>query len=373
MDFGLTAEQEMLLESTRRYVGDHYSFEKRRALLSTGNGCSRGVWNDLAALGVLSVNVPEEHGGLGAGPVESMLIALALGEGLVVEPFLTSAVIATRLIALAGSAAQREQWLPALASGERIAVLAHGGGDDPSAVMTRATAEAGGWTIDGRQMVVYHAPVADLLLVTAQVDDPHGKCLGLFAVPRESTGVSLDSYRTLDDQPAADVAFAGVQVGADARLGGDAAAAVAEALDFGLAIHCADAVGVLDRALAVTIEYVRTRTQFGGPIGRFQALQHRIADMAGHIENARSMSYVAAVKSAAPDPRARARALSAAKVIIGQAARFVGQQAVQLHGGMGVSNEVAISHYFRRLTASEIRFGSGEHHLDRYAGMMTDS
>lgn len=375
MDFSLTTEQDLLLETARRYVTDNYSFEQRRSMLAASGHDGRGVWRGMADLGLLALNVPEEHGGLAAGPLETMLVATALGEGLVVEPFMSSAVLATRTITGLGSERQRADWLPRLASGELIAVLAHDAvvADGHASFATRAEKTAGGWRLSGQKAVVYHAPLADLFLVSAQADDQRGSEIGLFAIPRDSAGLTLDSYVTVDSQVAADISLKDVQVEASNRLGSDASAELGAVAAFGLAALCADTIGALDRALAATVEYIRTRVQFGGPIGRFQALQHRVADMVGHIESARSMAQLASLRCTAPDLRERATALSAAKVVVGHAARFVGQQSVQLHGGMGMSDEVAISHYFRRLLANEIRFGSTEAHLSRYAELMTEA
>jgi alkylation response protein AidB-like acyl-CoA dehydrogenase len=367
MDFSLTQEQDMLLDSARRYVAEQHSFEARRAILASAAGRSKAVWAGLADLGLLALNVPEQHGGMGAGAVETMLAAIALGEGLVVEPFLSSAVIATRLLAAAASPAQQAKWLPGLASGELVAVLVHDVDSQDAEPAVRAARTADGWRLTGSVPVVYHAPLADLLLVVAQDE---GGAHSLFAVAAGTAGVALDAFRTVDDQVAADVGLDGVVVADSARVGTDIRGALAAALDYGLAALLADTIGALDRALAATIEYTKTRVQFGGPIARFQALQHRMADMTARIEPARSMMQLAVSACVDSDAAVRAAALSAAKVTIGDAARYVGQQSVQLHGGMGVSDDVAISHYFRRLVAAEIRFGSTEAHLSRYARQM---
>lgn len=374
MDFSLSTEQELLLETARRYVGDNYSFEQRQKMLGGASPDARSIWNGMAELGLLALNVPEDYGGLAAGPLETMLVATALGEGLVVEPFISSAVLATRTIVALGSKQQCAEWLPRLASGELIAVLAHdtSGVEGRGEPAVRAEKVADGWRISGRQSVVYHAPLAELLLVTARTDEQRGSEIAVFAIPRSNVGVELDSYVTVDGQSAADIRFSAVEVNGSQRLGGDASMELGLVTAFGIAALCADTIGALDRTLAATVEYLRTRVQFGGPIGRFQALQHRVADMIGHIESARSMAHLATFRCTSPDLRERASALSAAKVVVGQAARFVGQQAVQLHGGMGVSDEVAISHYFRRLLANELRFGSTEAHLSRYAELMAE-
>jgi alkylation response protein AidB-like acyl-CoA dehydrogenase len=369
VDFSFTDEQQMLLESTRRLVADHYSLEQRRHIMASAEGYSREVWQRFAELGLLALNIPEENGGLDGGPTGTLLVSMALGEALVIEPYLSSAVLGTRAIAQLASPAQRAEWLPQLAAGESIVVLAHEEAatrHSSAAVETRATATGNGWLLRGRKAVVYHAPIANLLLVSARIEGAADRELGLFAVPRDSAGVKLHAYTTVDGQRAAEIALDGVKVLAASRIGGNVAAELPRVLDYGVAALCAEALGALDKLLAATIEYSRTRVQFGVPIGRFQALQHRMADMLTHVEQARSMAYLAASRCQSEDPAERAAALSAAKVIIGQAARFVGQQAVQLHGGMGVTDELGVSHYFKRLLAFELRFGSTDAHLERY-------
>jgi alkylation response protein AidB-like acyl-CoA dehydrogenase len=265
--------------------------------------------------------------------------------------------------------------LPALAAGELIAVLAH---DEAStrfermAIETRAIATDGGYKLAGKKSVIAHAPVADVLFVTARIGDAQGP-IGIFAVPRDAAGLRQLAFHTVDGVCAAELLLDSVTVAADALLGerdADASEQLESVLDTGLAAVCAEAVGALDRLLAATVEYTRTRKQFGTPIARFQALQHRMAEMVLYIEQARSMSYLAAVRISESDPVLRGASLSAAKVIVGQACRFVGQQAVQLHGGMGVTDELDVSHYFKRLMAIELQFGSTDQHLESYAAAL---
>jgi alkylation response protein AidB-like acyl-CoA dehydrogenase len=366
MDFSFTEEQQMLLDTTRRFIAERYGFEFRNGVRTSAQGWSAETWAQLAELGLLAVNVPEEDGGIGAGPVGTMLVGNAVGEGLLLEPFLSSAVIATQAIATMGSAGQRSRWLPALAGGETIAVLAH---DEPSTrgaplqVQARATVDGDGWRISGHKSCVYHAPMAQLLLVSARLEDG---TLGVFAVAADAPGVSLEACATVDEQRAANVTLDGVRAGADARLGDDASESLQQVLDYGLAALCGEAFGAMDRILAATIEYSRSRVQFGQPIGRFQALQHRMAEMLMHLEQARSMSYLAAAQCTNPDAAERRAALSAAKALMGQAARYIGQQAVQLHGGMGMTDELDVSHYFKRLLAFELRSGTTDEHFEAY-------
>jgi alkylation response protein AidB-like acyl-CoA dehydrogenase len=259
--------------------------------------------------------------------------------------------------------------LPSLANGQRVAVLAH---EEPHAVLdfsrlsTRATRVKTGYVLRGRKPTVYHAPMADLLLVSARVEDG----TALFALPSNLPNIERRDYRTVDGQRAADLSFDDVGVPTEARLGSNVDAELLEVLDYGVAALCAEAVGALARVLEATIEYSRTRTQFGVPIGSFQALQHRMADMLMQVEQARSMSYLATTRALESDARSRRTALSGAKVLIGRAARRVGQEAVQLHGGMGVTDELDVSHHFKRLLAFELRFGTTDEHLDVYRRAM---
>jgi alkylation response protein AidB-like acyl-CoA dehydrogenase len=370
MRFTPTPEQQQLGDMVQRFFGEQYRFEARRKIMESREGWSREVWAKLAELGLLSLQVPEQQGGMAPAVVETLLTATATGTAMVLEPWISSAIIATVLIRELGSAQQREEMLSPMASGERIAVPAH---FEPSArydlrsVTTSARRGGGGWTLKGRKSVVLHAPAADVLLVSARTSgaDDEAAGMSLFAVRREGPGVALSQYRTLDGMCAADVELADAQgtlIGAE----GTAFAALITAFDQGLAARCAEAVGALQATLDATVEYTKTRQQFGVPIASFQALQHRMADMLIHVEQARSMSYLAAMRAADPPGRERRRALAAAKVVVGNACRFVGQQAVQLHGGMGVTDEMAVSHLFRRLTALEIALGDTAHHLEQF-------
>ena len=373
MDFNLTKEQEQLADTVQRFVKGQYSFEARKAIMKSQDGWSREIWSALAELGLLGLLVPEEQGGIGAGAIETMLTMTGFGRGLLLEPYLPSAILATVLIRELGSAEQKAGYLAKLAAGELIAVPAHG---EPKArydlahVETTAVASAGDYVLNGEKAVVLHAPAADVLLVSARTSaDAKGEAgISLFLVRKDAAGVSLRPYMTLDGQRAAEVRLAKVKVPADALLGpeGGAFPALAAAFDVGIAALCAEAVGALQASLDATIEYTKTRKQFGQPIGKFQALQHRMADMLMHVEQARSMSYLAAVRCTDPNPAVRKKNLSAAKVLIGQASRFVGQQAIQLHGGMGMTDELMISHHFRRLTAIELTLGDTEHHLEQF-------
>ncbi|HWE23442.1 MAG TPA: acyl-CoA dehydrogenase [Myxococcales bacterium] len=370
MRFSPTPEQQQLGDMVQRFFAEQYGFEARRKILGSREGWSREIWSKLAELGLLSLQVPEEQGGIHPAVVETLLTAGATGAAMLLEPWISSAVIATVLVRELGLPQQREELLAPMAAGERIAVTAHFEGDsryDLQRVATSARRSGGAWLLNGSKSVVLHAPAADLLLISARTSGAVSDAAGIsvFVVGRDAPSVTLSAYRTLDGICAADVQLAdarGTLLGAE----GTAFAAIAAAFDYGLAARCAEAVGALQAALDKTVEYTKTRHQFGVPIASFQALQHRMADMLIHVEQARSMSYLAAMRAAEPPSRERRRALSAAKVVVGNACRFVGQEAVQLHGGMGVTDEMAISHVFRRLTALELALGDTAHHLERF-------
>lgn len=371
MDFNFSEEQQLLADTVRRFTRENYSFEKRRDILAADAGWSREVWNELAALGLTALNVPEEHGGLNAGPVDTMLVMNALGEALVVEPFLASAVIAPRLIAELGDAQLANEMLPALAGGERIIVVAHQEANargQISHVTTRAERSGSNHVLDGHKSVISHAGIADELLITARLagtsTDREG--VAVFRVDPQASGVTIKSYRTLDGQSAADITLkqaAAQLVGSQ----GTAMGAIESAHDVAMSALCAEAVGIMKAVNSATLEYTRSRKQFGQPIAKFQVLQHRMADMFIHSEQATSMSYLAAIKCTDSDAAERRRALSAAKVIVGQAGRFIAQQAVQLHGGMGMTDELMVSHHFKRLTAIELTLGDTDFHLQQFA------
>ena len=374
MDFSFSEEQQQLQDAINRFVQGDYSFERRRGIIASPEGWSREVWQGLADLGVLAMNVPEAHGGLGHGPVETLLAMEAVGPAMLCEPLLESAVIATALVRDFGSADQQTELLPVLGSGDRIAVLAHlepASRGDAAWVETRATKNGEAFLLQGRKAVVAHAASADELLVSARTDgapgDAHG--VSVFRVARDTPGLELRAYPTLDGRRAAEVILREVSVPASARLGvaGAALPAIERALDIGLAAVCAEALGVMEATVNATVEYLKTRQQFGQPIGRFQALQHRTADMLLHLEQSRSMAYLAAMNCGIADDAQRRKTLSAAKVVVGNACRYISQQSVQLHGGMGMTDELNVSHFFKRLLAIELSFGDTDSHLQRFA------
>jgi alkylation response protein AidB-like acyl-CoA dehydrogenase len=376
VNFEFSDEQRQLHDVVERYLREQYDFDRYRSIKDSDAGWDQSVWRGLADLGVLAITVPVAQGGLGFGPLETLAMMGDCGRSLLLEPVLSSAVIGTAVLHAFAGEAPADELLAGMATGERIAVLAHfesGARFESQWVTTRARRVGEGYRLDGHKAVVMHAAAADTLLVSARMAGDAGDAMGvsLFLVPRAAPGLVLDTYPTVDGRRASDVYLQGVEVPAGSRLGaeGKALPAVEAALDIGLAALCADAVGVMQALFDTTVDYVRARQQFGQPIGRFQALQHRIADMLIHLEQARSMSYLAALRCAGEDAGERRRALSAAKVVIGQAARFVGQQSVQLHGGMGMTDELKVSHLFKRLTAAQLMFGDSDVHLQRYAAL----
>jgi alkylation response protein AidB-like acyl-CoA dehydrogenase len=373
MDFNFTEEQQLLADTVRRFVRENYTFDKRREILTTPAGWSREIWNELAGLGLTALNVPEEHGGLNAGPVDTMLVMNALGEGLLLEPFLAAAVLTPALITRLGDAKAAGELLPSIATGEKIVVVAH---QEPQTrgelanVATRAEKSGDSYVIDGFKNVIAHGGIADEFLVTARTSgkptDTDG--LSVFRIASSTPGVQVKSFRTIDGQQAADIELKGVKVPASAVVGaaGKAFGAIEGAHEIALSAICAEAVGIMEAINAATLDYTKNRKQFGQPIGKFQALQHRMADMFIQAEQAKSMSYLAAIHCVENDATERRRSLSAAKVVIGQAGRYVGQNAIQLHGGMGMTDELMVSHYFKRLTLIDITFGDADFHTQQF-------
>lgn len=376
MDFEYSDEQQQLADAFARLLAGRYGFEQRRAIVASAAGISEPIWAAFAEMGVAAIALPEGDGGFGGGAVDLLPVMEACGDALVVEPLLDH-IVAARLVARLGSAAQRAVLLPGATAGtQRLTLAAHEPGQRYALapVLTRARRDGDGWVLDGAKCVVVGAPLAHTLLVPArtggEADDAAG--VSLFAIGRDAPGLQLNPYRTLDGQRAADLRLSGVRAGADALLGAAGAAmdAIDEAADFAAALLCADAVGAMAYANAATLDYTKTRKQFGVPIASFQVLQHRMVEMAITLEQARSMAILAAARvDAGGDARGRGRAVSGAKVKIADAARLISQEAVQLHGGMGMTEELKVSHTFRRLTMLAQRFGDADHHLERYAAL----
>lgn len=370
MDFNYSEEQRMLAESLRRFIDHDYGFERRRLASRSATGRDPQVWRALADMGVLGLHIGQEYGGFGEGASSLLVVQRELGRGLMGEPVTPSTVMVPAILQAHGSPAQAAQWLTAIASGQALLALAYLEAHsrfDPGAVRTRARRANGGYVLDGRKCLAWHGEAADALIVSAVLDGSEG--LTLFLVPtRGQAGLGITGYPTLDGQRAADVVLDQVALGTDALIGrpGQGLAALQHGLDHGTAALCAEAVGAMEKLIEITGEYLRTRRQFGVPIGSFQALQHRMADMLVHKELALSMAFVAVQALDEPDPGQRQRMLAAAKHQAARAGRFVGQQAVQLHGGMGMTDELAVGDYFKRLTMIDPLLGDADYQLDRF-------
>ncbi|MCD6735306.1 MAG: acyl-CoA dehydrogenase [Burkholderiaceae bacterium] len=379
MDFQYTEEQQLLADSVRRLVEKRYDFESRKTIVASPAGHSAGAWGEMAGLGLLSLPFAERDGGFGGGAVDLIATMEAIGEGLVVEPFLSTLAPAGRLVACCGADAQRAAMLPSVIDGSMKLAFAHGERGSRytlSQVEVRATKTADGWLLAGEKAVVLHAPMADRLLVSARSSGGATEASGisLFVVDAHAPGFAMKTCRTVDGLRAADLVLNDVKLPADALLGeaGTALPAIEEAVDFATVLLCAEAVGAMRYANQATLEYLKTRKQFGVPIGSFQALQHRMVDITISAEQARSITWLACAKVDAAargelDARERRRIVSAAKVKVADAARHVGQESIQLHGGMGMTLEMKVSHTFKRLTMIAQQFGDAEHHLERFA------
>jgi alkylation response protein AidB-like acyl-CoA dehydrogenase len=366
MDFDFSDDQEQLRDAVRKWVDKGYTFDRRRAAEKAG-GFDRTAYTELAELGLTGLYVPEDDGGMGMGPVEGMVVMEELGRGIVLEP-LAQSLIAGAVIAGYGDTATKAPWLSAIASGEKLVVLAYqerAARYQLDVFEAKATQAPGGYVLNAIKTVVAAGDQADAYIVSAKVNSQ----LALFVVERESAGVSTKGYGLQDGSRAAEVSFKNAPA---TLLTADGTTALEHAVDIGIAALCAEAVGVMDKTLAITAEYMNTRKQFGVAISSFQALRHRAADMKMQLELARSMSFYASLKLNAPAAERRA-ALARAKYQLGQSMRFVGQQAVQLHGGIGVTDEYIVSHYFKKLTQMEMTFGDSLHHLGEVSARMKET
>ncbi len=366
MDFDFSDDQEQLRDAVRKWVDKGYDFERRRAIVAAG-GFDRSAYAELAGLGLTGLYVGEDDGGMGMGPIEGMVVMEALGSGIVLEP-LAQTLIAGGVLGGYAPAELKAAWQPRIASGEALVVLAQQERKARyrlDACEATAVSTTSGWTITGAKQLVPVADRADAFIVPALADG----LIALFLVEATAAGVGTRGYRTQDGGRAGDLTLNS----ASAHLVTlDGQAALEHAVDIGIAATCAEAVGVMDKTLAVTVDYMNTRKQFGVAIATFQALRHRVADMKMQLELARSMSYYASLKLNAPAGERRA-AMARAKVQLGQSMRFVGQQAVQLHGGIGVTDEYIVSHYFKKLTQLEMTFGDTLHHLGEVSARMQDT
>ena len=367
MDFDFTDDQESLRDAVRRWVDKGFGFERRHAIAKAG-GATRAVYGELAGLGLTGLVIPEAQGGMGFGATEAMVVCEELGRGLVNAPFAHGALVAPVLLSAAPAAVQAA-WLPKMADASALVVLAH---QERAAryhlnrVATRAEQTAGGWAVTGSKCVVPAGDEADAFIVPGRIsgaaDDTAG--IGLFLVERGAAVVR--GHPTQDGARAADLVL---NASAAVLVSSDGHAVLEQAVDAGIAAQCAEAIGLMDRLVAITVDYMNTRKQFGVPIASFQALRHRMADVKMQLELGRSMSYFASLKLGEPAAQRR-RAVSQARVQLGQSMRFVGQQCVQLHGGIGVTDEYVASHYFKRLTVLEMSFGDTLHHLGEVSARM---
>ncbi len=374
MDFDLSDEQRMLKESVERWIADNYSFQQRTRYAKLPDGWSRELWAQYAELGLLGIPFSESDGGLGGGAIETMLVMEALGRGLTLEPYLATVVLAGGLLRHAGSASQRKTLIPRIVDGSLLLALAHTERHsrfDIAEVSTSARAQGNGWTLEGEKTVCPHADSADQLIVSARTSGERREKDGitLFLVPGDARGLTRRGYTTQDDLRAADIRLDAVRVGQDDVLGavGKAYPVIERVIDEATAAVCAEAVGAMSALHELTVEYLKNRKQFGVPIGSFQALQHRAAEMFIALELARSMSILASMSASEDDARTRGRQIAAAKAQVGNSCRFIGQEATQLHGGMGLTMEYSGGHYFKRLAMIESLFGNTGHQIERLA------
>ena len=377
MDFNFTEEQQLLQDTVRRFVDKDYSFEARRKIITTPLGWSEKVWQQFADLGILGIPFAEEFGGLDGNGVDTMVVMNVFGRGLVVEPYLATVVLGGTAIAQGGTVAQKTEVIPGVIEGRTKLAFAHAEKQaryELNNVETMARRDGNGYVLNGAKSVVLHGDCADKLVVSARTAGSSRDVAGitLFLVDTKAAGVAVRGYRTIDGLHAAEIALGNVRVSADAVIGQvDSALPLIELVaDRCIAALCAEAVGAMEALNEATLNYLKTRQQFGVPIGRFQALQHRMAEMLIHAEQAKSMSYLAAVKVDANDAQERRHALSAAKAQIGRSGRYIGQQAVQLHGGMGVVDELNVSHYFKRITIIDQTLGDTDYHLGKVGDAM---
>lgn len=377
MDFNLSEEQQMLQDTVARLVRGEYDFEKRLSFSDSELGFSEAFWKQLGELGLTAVPFPEELGGFGGGGVEVQSVMTELGRGLCLEPYLQTVILGGGLIAQASSDGQKDKWLGEIAAGAlKVAV----GFQEPQSrynlndVETRAEKSGNGYTLNGRKGVLIGGHCADLLIVSARTsgDARDADGLSLFAIDPEAAGVERRVYPTVDGAKGCDVTLTNVQVDADALIGteGQAGAVIEYQTGRAIAALCAEAVGAMEESIKLTLEYLKTRKQFGTPIGRFQVLQHRMVDMSSELEQARSMAILSANVADAEQSDERRRVLAAAKNVIGRSGQFVAEQAIQLHGGIGMTWEYSLAHYAKRLIMINHQLGDDDFHLEHYASLL---
>jgi pimeloyl-CoA dehydrogenase small subunit len=370
MDFALTEEQQILQNSVQRLFADLYSFDARRRYMQEPRGWSIGMWKRYAELGLLGLPFDEQYGGSGGGPVETMIVMEEIGRALALEPYLATVVLAGGLIRLGGSEAMRAEFLPKIAEGVLGFSFAHFERQaryDLADIAMAARRDGGSYVLDGAKSLVLQGDSAEKFVVSARVSGGQRERGGiaLFLVDAKADGVSVRGYGTVDGQRAAEVTFAGTRVETRALIGeaGAAFPLIERVADMAIAALCAEAVGAMSAMQETTVDYLKTRKQFGVTIGSFQALQHRAAQMVVDVEQARSMAMLATMMAGEDDARERRAAISAAKVQIGRSGRSVGQAAIQLHGGIGMTMEAKVGHYFKRATTIDTMFGDADYHL----------
>ena len=376
MDFELSEEQRLLKQSVERLLADRYGFEQRTAYMKEPGGFSRALWKQYADLGLLALPFAEEDGGIGGGAVEIMIVMEALGRALVLEPYLATVVLAGGVLRHAGSKEQRARLVPKIADGSLILALAHTERQsryDLADVATTARRDGAGYVLNGEKSLAVHGDCADKLIVSARVsgDQRAKNGIGLFLIDAKAPGVSHRGYPTMDGLRAAEITLANVKVTADAVIGeaGNAYPLIERVVDSGIAALAAEAVGAMSAMHEITVDYLKQRKQFGVPIGNFQVLQHRAGEMLIALEQARSMAMLATMMSEEENAAERRKAIAAAKVQIGRSGKFVGQSAIQLHGGIGMTMEYKVGHYFKRVTMIDTLFGDADHHLAALARM----
>ncbi|HVP84386.1 MAG TPA: acyl-CoA dehydrogenase family protein [Rhizomicrobium sp.] len=375
MDFSFSEEQTLLRNSVEKYLADNYTFENWRKFTRAEPGRDLSHWQQFAELGLLAASLPEDFGGLGGGAVDNMVVMEEFGKALVIEPFVPTVVVGGGMVARDGSKDLRDEVLPKIAGGESIIALAFA---EPKSrfnlgdVSTTAKKQGSGYVLNGNKAVVIGAPWADTLLVTARTagGQRDEKGVTVFLVDKKSKGIATRDYPTVDSQRASEITFENVEVPATRVIGeiDNGLALVERGADEAIAAYCAEATGAMKVLVDTTVEYSKTRKQFGVPIGKFQALQHRMVDMFTSYQQSLSMTLMVTL-NLNEDAATRKKAASAAKVQIGRAGRYVGQEAVQIHGGIGMTDELNVGHYFKRVTMIDTLFGNVDHHLKRYAAL----
>ncbi|MFN4272622.1 MAG: acyl-CoA dehydrogenase family protein [Aliihoeflea sp.] len=370
MDFDLTEEQSMLKDSLKRLLADNYGFEQRRKYMAAAEGWSGEMWGRYAEMGLMALPFAEADGGLGGSAVETMIVMEEMGRTLVLEPYFSTVVLSGSVLRFAGNEDHRAEWIPQVAEGTLKLALAHTERNsryELSSVETVAKMDGEGWVLNGAKSVVLHGDSADHVFVTARTagDTRDEAGIGIFMVDAGAEGFSRRGYTMQDGQRGADLKFENVRVGPEHVFGDpeNALTVLRQVADAGIAALCAEAIGVMDVMRELTVDYIKTRQQFGLPIGAFQALQHAAVDMFVAAEQARSMAIYGTMMAETDDADERARAMHAVKAEIGRAGRLAGENAIQLHGGVGMTMEYAIGHYFKRMTMIDIALGDHEYHL----------